>query len=200
MTQGTPVVTALRGVGRGRVAVELDGGPWRVLPAESVLAAGLDAGVLLDRERVRRLRTELRRVEARSAALSALSRRDLSLAALRGRLAAEGVAPVDREAAVETMERAGLVDDRRFARERASALAARGAGDALIRDDLERRGLAGELVGEAIASVEAEADRARRILADQGSSPRVLRRLLAKGFSEDALDGLIADQPETELG
>ena len=70
----TPVVTALRRAGRSRIAVELDGRPWRVLPAEPVLAAGLGAGVPLDRERARRLRTELRRVEARSAALSALSR------------------------------------------------------------------------------------------------------------------------------
>ena len=198
--QRTPVVTALREAGRGRIAIELDGSPWRVLPAESVLAAGLDTGVALDRERARRLRTELRRVEARGAALSALSRHDLSAAALRGRLAAKGIAPVDRDAAVETMERAGLVDDRRFARDRAATLAARGAGDALIRDDLERRGVAADVVGEAIASVEPEFDRARRIMADAGSSPRALRRLVAKGFSEDALDGLIADRPEAELG
>jgi regulatory protein len=198
--QRTPVVTALREAGRGRIAIELDGSPWRVLPAESVLSAGLDTGILLDRERARRLRTELRRVEARGAALSALSRRDLSAATLRSRLAAKGIAPVDREAAVVTMKRAGLVDDQRFARERASALAARGAGDALIRDDLERRGIAGDLVGEAIASVELEFDRARKILAGQDRSPRALRRLMAKGFSEETLDGLIADQPETELG
>ena len=154
----TPVVTALRQAGRGRVAVELDGSPWRVLPAEPVLAAGLDVGVALDRERVRRLRAELRRVEARGAALSALSRADHTTASLRARLTARGVAPADREAALATVTRAGLVDDARFATVRAAALAERDAGDALIRDDLERRGVAAEVIEDAIAVLEPELD------------------------------------------
>jgi SOS response regulatory protein OraA/RecX len=196
----TPVVTALRKAGRGRVSVELDGSPWRVLPVEPVLAAGLSAGVPLDRARARRLRAELRRVEARSTALSALSRTDHTTATLRDRLAARGVAPADREAALETVRRAGLVDDARFARGRASALAGRGAGNALIRDDLERRGVAAQLIAEAIAGLEPEPERARRVVVAHGSAPRTLRRLAAKGFAEDVLDGLIADQPGTELG
>ena len=39
-----PVVTALRARGRGRVAVELDGAPWRTVPLEAVYAAGLAVG------------------------------------------------------------------------------------------------------------------------------------------------------------
>jgi len=198
--QTTPVVTALRKAGRDRVAVELDGTPWRVLPAESVVAAGLDAGVSLDRERVRRLRAELRRVEARSAALSALRHRDHTATTLRSRLAAKGVAPIDREAAIVTMERAGLVDDARFAQGRASALAARGAGDLMIQDDLERRGVAPALVDEAIGRLEPELERARRLLAGHPDWRRALRRLAAKGFAEDALEAVVADQREAELG
>ena len=40
----TPVVTALRARGPGRVAVELDGRPWRVLPLEAVYAGSLAVG------------------------------------------------------------------------------------------------------------------------------------------------------------
>ena len=36
----TPVVTGLRERKRGRVAVELDGRPWRVLPGRAGNAAG----------------------------------------------------------------------------------------------------------------------------------------------------------------
>src|SRR6476661_2382926 len=109
-----PVVTALRNVGRDRVAVDLDGAPWRVLPTEPVVAAGVQTGVALDRERARRLNAELRRTEARNAALSALRRSDHTAATLSARLAERGIAPAARAAAVETMGSAGLVDDGRF--------------------------------------------------------------------------------------
>jgi SOS response regulatory protein OraA/RecX len=194
------VVTALRKTGRDCIAVELDGRAWRILPAEAVLAAGLSAGVTLDRERARRLGRHLRRVQARAAALSALSRSDQTVTTLRRRLAARGVAPADREGALETVQRAGLVDDARFAAGRARALAARGAGDALIRDDLERRGVAAELVTEAIAGLERESERAGRLLGAHGCSPRTLRRLAAKGFSQETIEALVADQPDAELG
>ena len=59
-----PTVTALRDDRRGRVAVELDGAPWRVLPLEAVVRAGIAEGRLLDRNALRLLRRELRRAEA----------------------------------------------------------------------------------------------------------------------------------------
>ncbi len=195
-----PVVTRVRKAGRDRVAVELDGAPWRILPAEPVVAAGVRTGVALDRARARRLRAELRRVEARNVALSALSRADHTTATLRAKLAAKGIAPAAREATLETVGTPGLVDDARFAKARAALLAERGAGDAMIRDDLERRGVQGQLIGRAIAMLEPEAARAAEILAAQGNTPRTLRRLAAKGFGEDALEALVADQPGTELG
>ena len=39
-----PTVTGLREDRRGRVAVELDGSPWRTLPADVVVRAGSPAG------------------------------------------------------------------------------------------------------------------------------------------------------------
>jgi regulatory protein len=195
-----PVVTGIRKTGRDRVAVELDGAPWRVLPTEPVVAAGVRTGVALDRERARRLRTELRRVEARDAALSALSRTDQTTATLLSKLTARGVPSAAREATLETMVRSGLVDDARFARVRAVLLAERGAGDALIRDDLLRKGVALELAAAAIAVLEPEANRAERIVAAKGRSPRTLRHLAAKGFSDDVLEACVADVYETELG
>ena len=195
-----PVVTGIRQAGRGRVAVELDGAPWRVLPAEPVLAAGLHTGVVLDRDRARRLRAELRRVEARNAALAALGRRDHTAAGLTARLAARGVASATRAATVETLGRAGLVDDARFARDRAAVLAERGAGDAMIRDDLERQGVPRELADDAVAGLEPESGRAARIVEAQGNTPRTLRRLAAKGFGREALEPFVADVYETELG
>ena len=77
-------------------------------------------------------------------AIRALRFRDRSAAELEERLEQRGVGEAERAQALETLERIGYVDDERFARMRAEQLAERGSGDALIRDDLERRGLAAE--------------------------------------------------------
>ena len=60
----SPVVTALRERPRDRVEVELDGAPWRVVPAEAVVRAGLAPGRPLDRASARALGRELRRLQA----------------------------------------------------------------------------------------------------------------------------------------
>src|SRR5689334_13452068 len=136
------VVTALRRVDRGRgggvrVRVELDGAPWRTLPFEVVVRAGLAQGQVLERAQLRVLRRELRRHEALQASARALRQRDLSTRELEERLRRRReVAPVDREAAVAALRSAGIVDDARFARSRACALADRGYGDDAIRNDL----------------------------------------------------------------
>ena len=93
-------------------------------------------------------------------ALRALRYRDRSAAELDARLERRGVGEAEREQALETLERIGYVDDERFARTRAEQLADRGSGDALIRHDLEGRGLAAELVEAALAALEPERERA----------------------------------------
>ena len=47
----------------------------------------------------------------------------------------------DRRDVLEQAERSGLVDDARFAEQRARRLAERGAGDLLVLDDLARHGI-----------------------------------------------------------
>jgi SOS response regulatory protein OraA/RecX len=183
-----PTITALRAARPGRVAIELDSAPWRTLPVEAVLHAGLAAGRVLDRPRARLLRRELRRLEALSAAGRALRGRDLAAAELEQRLERAGVAPAPRAETLAVLDRAGLVDDRRFAADRAAALAGRGYGDAWVRWDLERRGVAPELVEGAIEGLESERTRAESILGERGGGPRVARLLARRGFGEDAVE------------
>ena len=83
------------------------------------------------------------RPDAFETALRALRARDRSVAELADRLERRGVGEDERAEVLERLDRVGYVDDERFARQRAAGLAERGAGDALIRDDLERRGVAG---------------------------------------------------------
>ena len=183
-----PRVSSLRARPRGRVEIELEGEQWRTLPAEVVLGAGLTVGIELDREQARRLARGLREHEALRRAARAIAHRDLSERELAERLARRNVPAQVRKEAVERLVRAGAVDDGRLARGRADLLARRGAGDHLIRHDLEGRGIASELVEEALASLQAEHVRAQRIVAERGRGPRTARYLAQKGFSEEAIE------------
>jgi SOS response regulatory protein OraA/RecX len=186
-----PTVTALRAVARGRVAVELDGSPWRTLPAEPVVCAGIRQGLELDRATARRLARELRRFEALAVAARALRHRDMPPQALEARLRRANVADRAGREAVETLARAGLVDDRRFALSRAASLAGRGYGDEAIRADLEGQGVSRELLGEALAELEPEADRARELVRRGGAGAKTARFLASKGFGGDAVEAAL---------
>jgi regulatory protein len=183
-----PKVTALRNERPGRALVELDGAAWRTLPLDVVARVGLVVGLELDRSRLRSLRRELRRQEALDVAGHALRRRDRPSAELGERLARRGVPPAARAEALETLERSGLVDDGRYALRRAGALAERGAGDALIRWQLERDGLAREPIEAALASIDPEAERAARVVSRSRDPARAARSLARKGFSQDTIE------------
>lgn len=185
-----PVITALRERPRGRVEVELDGVPWRLVPAEAVVRSGLSVGRALDREAARTLGRELRRAEALGIALRALRHRDLSRSRLEERLSRRGARAEAKTDALEALERAGLVDDGRVASSRAEALAARGYGDAAIRFALEGEGLAAELVAEALAGLEPEAVRAGKLLDHRGRGPASVRWLASRGFDAGTLEDL----------
>ena len=180
-------VTALRELPRGRVAVELDGAPWRVLPALAVVRAGLAVGRALDRPGARALRRELRRFDAQEIAVRALRARDRSSAAVGRRLARASVAPDVRAETLELLARNGLVDDARFAVRRAEALAERGYGDIAIEADLEREQISAEERADALAALRPELERAEAVIARRGEGPRTARFLAGKGFGEDAV-------------
>ena len=188
----TPTVTALRERKRGRVAVDLDGQPWRVLPADAVVRAGLAVGRRLDRFTARELGRELRRARALTAATRSLAASDRSQRALEQRLARTGHSAAAREAAIATLDSAGLVDDVRLAESRAGLLARRGYGDAAIRADLRRRMVASDTAADAVAGLEPELDRARGLLEGTDVTPAFLRRLSSRGFSRDTLEEVAA--------
>ncbi len=139
------------------------------------------------------------RAEAVDAALRALRHRDLSAAALDQRLAERGFEEQERAEALATLRRTGLLDDRRFAESRAAALAGRGSGDRLIRHDLEHAGVGAELVDDVLEALEAEAERARRVVDRRGRSPRTIRYLRSKGYSNETV-AAVALGSDDELG
>lgn len=157
-----------------------------------MVRAGLVVGRTLDRETARGLGRELRRTRALGDAMRALRYRDLSRSRLDARLEARGAGADARAAALETLERAGLVDDARVAVGRARSLADRGYGDAAVRHALEQEQIAAALVEEAVAALEPEPARAARLLGT-APGPKELRRLAAKGFDPELLAELAGD-------
>lgn len=125
--------------------------------------------------------------DALESALRALRHRDRSAREIDRRLADRGFGSAERERALETLRRTGLLDDDRFARSRAEALAGRGAGDELIRHDLGAAGIEPELVAAALESVGPELERAQRIVEARGPGPKTARYLQGRGYSFDTI-------------
>jgi regulatory protein len=195
-----PRVTALRASGRRSVAVELDGLRWRTLPLEAVLRAGLAAGSELERQHVRVLARERRRLAALDAAVGALRHRDRSEQDVRTRLERRGVPAADRERALETLRAAGVLDDGRFAGGRAEGLARKGYGDVAIRHDLEGSGVAPDEIEAALASLPPEEERAREQARRLGGGLRAARKMARRGFAEEVVEAVVAAGDETAVG
>jgi regulatory protein len=132
------------------------------------------------------------RDEALAVATRALARREHSRRSLSDRLRRAGVTEIDADDALDELERVGLLDDGRFARERARVLAERGKGDAAIRVDLERAGLGSAEMAEALAELEPERERAARVVERRGTGPATARLLAGRGFGDDIVATLVA--------
>jgi regulatory protein len=184
-------LTALRRARAGRVALEVDGQPWRTVPDDVVVRCGLHAGLTLDRPRLRLMRTELRRAESLATAGRALAQRPLSRQQVSERLRRRGVAPRVEQETLGTLAAAGLVDDARLARARAVALADRGWGDLAVAARLRREGLEEGEVRAALANLPPEAERAAALVADLADRRKAWSLLARRGFSPDASEGAL---------
>jgi regulatory protein len=135
---------------------------------------------------------EAPRTEALAVATRALARREHSQRSLRERLLRAGVSVGDAEAVVAELQQTGLVDDARFAEERARVLAGKGKGDAAIRFDLERAGVGPDELEAALGTLDPERERAAALVARRGASPATARLLAGRGFDEEVVAALVA--------
>jgi SOS response regulatory protein OraA/RecX len=195
-----PRITRLRELPRSRVAIELDGSPWRTVPTEAVVRAGLAEGLELDRGRARQLRRELRRSEALEIASRTLARRDHSLRRLEERLRRAGVAPAARREAVRTLRELGAVDDGRFAGAAARRLADRAFGDAAIASYLEQLGVGADETEAALAALAPEPTRVQAVVGRRGATPRTARYLARRGFLEDSVADVFGSRLQQDAG
>jgi SOS response regulatory protein OraA/RecX len=134
------------------------------------------------------------REEALAVATRALARREHSRRSLRERLLRARVGAGEADEVVEELLRLGLLDDGRFARERARVLAERGKGDQAIRFDLRREGVQGAEIEAALAVLDPERERAARLVVRRGATPATARLLASRGFDEDVVAAVVAPE------
>ena len=139
-------------------------------------------------------------LRALDVATKALARRDFSEQGLRERLERAGIDPAETEQVLARLCAEGILDEARFAANRARALAERGKGDAAIRYDLEAQALPGDLIEEVFSQLEPELARAERIVARRGSGPETARLLSSRGFDHDVVEAVVASSPRAALG
>lgn len=133
-------------------------------------------------------------------AARALRHRDRSTSDLQTLLIDRGFDADEVRDALGTLVRTGVLDDARYAENRARSLGERGAGDAYIRHELARARVSEGAIEDALASLEPETERAGRIVARRGASTRTARYLAGKGFSEEVVRAAVAHVAGDELG
>jgi regulatory protein len=146
-------------------------------------------------------------------ALKLLSVRARGRVELARRLAQAGFAGEEVTTELDRLERSGLVDDERFARERCQLLCRqRGYGPHKIRADLLHRGIPRALVEQTLSEViESGEDpraqmsrllerhfgpRAGEIPSDPRLRARACRYLLSRGFDADGVYALLSEASE----
>ena len=90
-----------------------------------------------------------------------------------------------------TLTGAGLVDDARVARGRASALAERGWGDAAIAARLEAEGVEEADATAALAYLPAERERAADLVAAEPDRRRAATLLARRGFALETIEEVV---------
>jgi regulatory protein len=188
---------------KGRYVVDVDGREAAVLTAETLSTLGARVGAALGEAQLEALRQASAEVAVLDRALNLLAHRARSARELRRRLLQKGEPPALIDAALERLERMGLIDDAEYARQVArSKVMAQGASKRRVRQELFKRGVASELADAAIEEVyEDEAvdpgeivERAarKRLQALGGLDPETRRRrlygfLARRGYESDEI-------------
>lgn len=147
---------------RGDRPVTLEGGTTLRLPADDLAALGLEPGADLDPDRLAALRHRAERARALESAVRLLAVRPRSRAELAERLRRRGVSAAVTDEVMACLRAEGLLDDVRFARLWIQdRLTLRPSGALRLRSELLRKGVAPEVVEQALREALPETDERR---------------------------------------
>lgn len=200
-------VTALRGARGGgeRFRLYLDGELFGIVSQRLVTAYALAVGGVLTETELGALRRAAAEEEVMRRLLGLLERRDYSRWELTRKLAKLDQGMV--AAAIAALAARGLIDDARYARALVEVRQqSKPSGRARLAHDLRRRGIAPELIKEALSGIDRDADlAAARIVARKagarlrGYDALTRRRRLAgalgrRGFAADIISRVMREE------
>jgi regulatory protein len=141
--------------------------------------------------------------DLRVRALQLLTRREHSRAELRGKLAPHAESGEELEAVLDRLQAECLLSDQRYASQRVAARGGR-LGNARLRHELHRQGVADEEIEAALPEAGDEAERCRAVWARKfGRIPetpaeraRQMRFLQYRGFSGNAISRVMRGADE----
>lgn len=219
LADGTVTRVAQQAKDPDRASVFIDDAFAFGLAIDLVIEAGLKKGVVLTAGRQRELLTRQETFAARSAALSSIAHRARTTGEISRMLTTKGFESALVEDTVASLVASGLLDDAAYARAYAQArFQGPGHGPARIRQDLQRRGVARDVIDVALADLEDAEDlgaRARRDAEKRWLSlasetdvrkrkKKTLDFLVRRGFSFDdarqAVDAAEAEHPPGDEG
>ena len=162
MAEITNIIATRKGRRRER-EVYLDGEHVLTISEETYLKVGLSTGQMLDEAQVREIETIDGLARAREAALRLLNYRMRTRHELKQRLAQKGWSTDVITRVLDSLEQANLIDDAQFARlwidER---LRLKPSGTSLLRRELRRKGIDGEIIEKALQDRTDDSDEATR--------------------------------------
>lgn len=181
--------------------VVLEGGLTLRVRPDDVVALGITPGADLDAAALDTLRGSTELIVATEAALRLLGVRLRSRRELDDRLRRRGISEETRRRVLDRLTAEGFLDDLRFARSWiAGRVAVRPSGAVRLRAELLRKGVAGEVVEQALREAYATADERHlalevaraRLRRYRREAPEVAYRRLAgvlrrRGFSSGAI-------------
>ena len=171
--------------------MHLEGGDLLRVTEDELLRFGLFTGLDIAPEVVVQLQRSAARSETRLRAANMVSARALSKRELQKRLRDKGATERDAADAADWLEGIGALDDLAYAKTVVRHYSDNGYGEAKLRDELYRRGVARELWDEALAAAPDAVESIARVVAartkgraiDERERRRLSDLLLRRGFS-----------------
>ena len=194
---------------QGRILVYLEGGDLLRITEDELLRFDLYTGLDISPDTMVELQKCAARSETRVRAVNMISARPLAKKELQKRLRDKGAADADAEAAADWLEDIGALDDLAYARAVVRHYSGSGYGEAKLRDELRRRGVARELWDEALETAPDAQETITRVIAsktkgiapDEKERKKLSDMLLRRGFAwRDVKAALLALGAEIEEG
>lgn len=187
MSEITAIVPQVKD--KGRCSVYVDGKFYCGLTLEAVMQNRLKAGMSVSTERLSEIQTESEKQTALDKALSHVSFSQKTEKDVSDYLAKKGYLPAVISYVTEKMREYGLIDDSAYA-ERYAESAIKRKGKRLIRAELRRKGVADDVIEQAVEELGGEEESARALaekymrgkVADKASLQKAYRYLLSKGY------------------